>query len=177
MDEHHVDRPCQRGDLLHTDGAVPRMRNNLRTHLAQLQAGKQRDEGSTLIIVLVVMIIGACFVLPTMDYIMTVNMASRLRIQGANSSEVVRGGLRSVLYDPSALYSACAASGVSDPTAVNLAVPPGLSITTKCTTVSNQQQFVPTDLRWALTTTMAGGGPVVPPPPTAPPPPPRPARA
>jgi len=122
-----------------------------------------------LILVLVVIMIGAFFVLPMMTYIMTVNQASRMRIQGANSSEVVRGGLRSVLYDPSALYSACAASGISDPTAINLAVPPGLSITTKCTTVSNQQQFVPTDLRWALTTTMAGAAAVIPPPYDAPP--------
>ena len=145
------------------------MRNRLRIHTAQLMAGKQRDEGSTLIIVLLVILIGAFFVLPMMTYIMTVNAASRTRIQGANSSEIVRGGLRSVLYDPSALYSACAASGLSDPTAINLAVPPGLSITTKCTTVSNQQQFVPTDLRWALTTTMAGAAAVIPPAYVAPP--------
>jgi Tfp pilus assembly protein PilX len=125
---------------------------------------KNRDEGSSLIIALVVIIIGAFFVLPTMTYIMTVNQASRLRIEGANSSEIVRGGLRSVLYNPAALYSACANSGVSDASAINLAVPPGLNISTKCTTTKNAQQWVPSDLRWALATTMAGSAAVIPPP-------------
>jgi hypothetical protein len=123
---------------------------------------RDRDEGSTLILALVVIIIGAFFVLPTMTYIMTVNQASRLRIEGANSSEVVRGGLRSVLYDPSALYSACANSGATDSSAINLAVPPGLAITTKCTTTANSQQFVNSDLRWALSTTMVGASAVIP---------------
>jgi hypothetical protein len=116
-----------------------------------------------LILALVVIIVGSFFVLPTMTYIMTVNQASRLRIQGANSSEVVRGGLRSVLYDPAALYSACTASGISDASAINLAVPPGLAITTKCTTTANASQWVPGDLRWALTTTMVGASAAIPP--------------
>ncbi|HEX2783438.1 MAG TPA: hypothetical protein VHN36_07615, partial [Ilumatobacteraceae bacterium] len=124
---------------------------------------KHRDEGSSLILCLVVIIIGAFFVLPTMTYIMTVNQASRQRIEGANSSEVVRGGLRSVLYDPAALYAACANSGISDPSAINLAVPPGLAITTKCTTTNNAQQWLPADLRWALATTMAGSAATIPP--------------
>ena len=130
---------------------------------------KHRDEGSSLILALVVIIIGAFFVLPTMTYIMTVNQASRLRIEGANSSEVVRGGLRSVLYDPAGLYAACANSGASDASAINLAVPPGLAITTKCTTTANASQWVPSDLRWALTTTMTGSQAAIPPPYVAPP--------
>ncbi|MEO8264626.1 MAG: hypothetical protein ABI706_03855 [Ilumatobacteraceae bacterium] len=128
-----------------------------------------KDQGSTLILALVVIIVGAFFVLPTMTYLMTVNMASRLRIEGANSSEVVRGGLRSVLYDPSALYSACAGSGATDASAKDLAVPPGLNITTKCTTTANASQWVPTDLRWALTTTLVGASTAIPPPYAAPP--------
>ena len=126
--------------------------------------GRDRDEGSTLILALVVIIIGAFFVLPTMTYIMTVNQASRLRIEGANSSEVVRGGLRSVLYDPAGLYSACSLSGATDSSAVNLAVPPGLAINTKCTTTANSQQWVNSDLRWSLTTTMVGASAAIPPP-------------
>jgi len=92
------------------------MKRQLR-HLRQPTQVKGRDEGSTLILCLVVIIIGAFFVLPMMTYIMTVNQASRLRIESANSSEVVRGGLRSVLYDPAALYQACANSGASDASA------------------------------------------------------------
>jgi hypothetical protein len=130
---------------------------------------RNRDEGSTLILALVVVIVGALFVLPTMTYLMTVNAASRLRIEGANSSEVVRGGLRSVLYDPSALYSACSNSGASDASAVALAVPPGLAISTKCTTVGVASQWVPSDLRWALTTTLTGSQAAIPPPYVAPP--------
>ena len=128
---------------------------------------QNRDEGSSLILVLVVMIIAAFFVLPTMTYIMTVNQASRMRIQGANSSEVVRGGLRSVLYDPAGLYSECSKSGAS--AARDLAVPPGMDISTKCTTVGTASQWVPSSLRWALTTTMVGAAAVIPPPYVAPP--------
>ncbi|MEP7045128.1 MAG: hypothetical protein ABI949_00535 [Ilumatobacteraceae bacterium] len=140
-----------------------------RQRAAQARCGKGKDEGSTLILALVVIIVGAFFVLPTMRYIMTVNQSSRLRIQGANSSEVVRGGLRSVLYDPSALYSACSNSGASDASAINLAVPPGLAITTKCTTTGNASQWIPSDLRWALTSTMVGASLLIPPPYVAPP--------
>jgi hypothetical protein len=128
-----------------------------------------KDQGSTLILALVVIIVGAFFVLPTMSYLMTVNQASRLRIEGANSSEVVRGGLRSVLYDPSALYSACATSGVTDASKTRLAVPPGLNIETWCTTTANASQWVPTDLRWALTTTLVGASTAIPLPYVAPP--------
>ena len=78
-----------------------------------------------------------------MTYIMTVNQASRLRIEGANSSEVVRGGLRSVLYDPSGLYAACSNSGATDASAINLAVPPILAITTKCTTTATRHSGFP----------------------------------
>jgi hypothetical protein len=131
-------------------------------------AHQRRDEGSTLILALVVMLVGSFFVLPLMSYIMTVNQASRMRIQGANSAEVVRGGLRSVLYDPSALYSACAPSGATDASAVNLAVPPGLDISTKCTTTANANQWVPSDLRWAMATTMVGAATAIPAPYVAP---------
>ncbi|MEY2582540.1 MAG: hypothetical protein QOE09_2389 [Ilumatobacteraceae bacterium] len=140
-----------------------RLHSILKQHTRPVRADRDKDEGSTLILALVVIIIGAFFVLPTMTYIMTVNQASRLRIEGANSSEVVRGGLRAVLYDPAALYSACSNSGATDPSAVNLAVPPGLAITTKCTTTANSQQFVSTDLRWSLSTTMVGASSVIPP--------------
>jgi hypothetical protein len=115
------------------------------------------------------MLVASFFVLPLMNYIMTVNQASRLRIQGANSSEVVRGGLRSVLYDPAGLYSACAGSGATDNSAIELAVPPGLDITTRCTTTADARQWVPSDLRWALATTLVGAGASVPAPYIAPP--------
>ncbi len=128
---------------------------------------QHKDEGSTLILTLVVIIVGAFFVLPMMTYVMTVNQVSRLRIQSANSSEIVRGGLRSVLYDPSGLYSACSGTGVS--AAQNLAVPPGLPITTQCTTVDQNEQWMPEDVRWALTTTMVGSEVPIPPPYLAPP--------
>jgi hypothetical protein len=127
---------------------------------------RHSDEGSTLILALVVMLVASFFVLPLMNYIMTVNQASRMRIQGANSSEVVRGGLRSVLYDPAALYSACAPSGAT--LAVNLAVPPGMDLKTSCTTTANTSQWIPSDLRWAVATTMVGAEAAVPAPYVAP---------
>lgn len=113
-----------------------------------------RDEGSALILALVLILVGTMMVLPVMKYTMSVTRANRVSSTVADRSEAVKGGLRAALYDPVALYQACVNSGRTTP--VYLATPPGLGIQSWCTTTQDALQDVPSDQRYALATTMVG---------------------
>jgi hypothetical protein len=119
-----------------------------------------RDEGSSMIIALVVMVVGALMVLPVMGYTMSVLRTNKSSSAKLARVEVVEGGLRATLYDPLKLYQACVDSGYS--TAVQLAAPPDLNIESECTTVGSSLQDVPSDQHYALTTTQVGSNAVIP---------------
>ena len=121
-----------------------------------------RDEGSSLILALVVVLIGTMLVLPVMDYTMAVTRSNRVSSAKADRVEAVKGGLRAALYDPVALYQACRNSGRTF--SVGLTVPPGLNIVSSCTTTEDALQDIPSDQRYALATTQVGSGAVIPPP-------------
>jgi hypothetical protein len=124
----------------------------------------ERDEGSALILALVMILVGTMMVLPVMSYTMSVTRANRVSSQKADRTEAVKGGLRAALYDPVALYQACAASGYTAPS-IQLAVPPGLNIASSCLTTDDKNQVdLPSDLRYALATTQVGSGAPIPPP-------------
>ena len=106
---------------------------------------RDRDQGSTLIFALVCILLGSLIVLPLMNYTMSVLRADRVRSNLTERTEAVKGGLRAALYDPVALYQACVNSGRT--TAVQLAVPPGLGISSSCTTTKDALQDVPSDQR------------------------------
>jgi hypothetical protein len=119
-----------------------------------------RDEGSALILALVVLIIGTMMVLPIMNYTMSVIRANRTIATKSDRVEAVKGGLRAALYDPAELYAACLTSGRT--TAVQLAAPPNLGIQSSCTTTKDALQDVPSDQRYAVTTTQAGSELLIP---------------
>ena len=120
-----------------------------------------RDEGSSMILALVVMVVGTLMVLPMMNYTMSVLRANKSSSTKLARIEVVEGGLRATFFDPLKLYQACVESGGN--TAVQLAVPPGLNIESECTTIGSQQRVeVPEDFRFALTTTQVGSNAVIP---------------
>lgn len=125
------------------------------------------DEGSALILALVLILIASFMVLPVMNYTMGVMRTNHVLTDKATRVEAVKGGLRAALYDPAKLYAACLNSGRT--TAVQLAVPPGLGISSQCTTTKDALQDVPSDLRFALATTQVGSNALVPPPYVAPP--------
>ncbi len=128
---------------------------------------RDRDQGSTLIFALVCILLGSLIVLPLMNYTMSVLRADRVRSNLTERTEAVKGGLRAALYDPVALYQACVNSGRT--TAVQLAVPPGLGISSYCTTTKDALQDVPSDQRYAVATTQVGSNALIPAPYTAPP--------
>src|SRR5512143_2015072 len=66
-----------------------------------------RDRGSALILALVMIILGATVVLPTLNYTMTVTSVSRLAMIKTIGNEEVKGGLRTALADPAKLYQEC----------------------------------------------------------------------
>jgi hypothetical protein len=118
------------------------------------------DSGSALIMALIMVIVGSLIILPLLEYTMTVTKSNRTVVRKALGAESVKGGLRAALFDPSKLYTTCAASGWT--TEVQLAVPPGLDISSHCTLISAAQQYIPSNLRYALTTTQVGSQAAIP---------------
>jgi hypothetical protein len=120
----------------------------------------EHDDGSALILTLVFVLIVSLMVLPVMGYIMAVTRTNRVLVDRASRVEAVKGGLRVAMVNPVQLYAACVASGRTS--AVALAVPPGLGIASNCTTTQDALQEVPSNLRWAVTTTQAGSNALIP---------------
>ncbi|MFM2070672.1 MAG: hypothetical protein RLZZ623_935, partial [Actinomycetota bacterium] len=127
---------------------------------------RTRDEGSALILALVVIIIGSMMVLPIMGYTLSVLHANRTAHAKADRVEAVKGGLRAALYSPANLYTACLPSGRT--TSIALAAPPGLGVQSWCTTTKDALQDIPSDQRYALTTVQAGSNTQIPAPYMAP---------
>ncbi len=124
-------------------------------------ATRRRDEGSSLVFALVTIMLGSLIVLPVMTYTISVIRAGNVRSDLGARTESVKGGLRTALYDPVALYQACVNSGRT--VAVDLAVPPGLDIKASCTTTKDALQDVPSEQRYALATAQVGSNAAIPP--------------
>jgi hypothetical protein len=67
----------------------------------------ERDQGGALILALVMIILGALVVLPTLSYTMAVTRHSRVAMTRTSGDEAVKGGLRTALADPGKLYLEC----------------------------------------------------------------------
>ena len=65
------------------------------------------DDGSALIMSLVAIIVATLIVTPMLTYAVSVTRASRLVDNKAQRLEAVKGGLRTALADPVALFKAC----------------------------------------------------------------------
>jgi len=84
--------------------------NLVRRRLEALRLAREcgnSDEGSALILSLVVIIVATLIVTPMLTYAVTVTRASRLVDNKAQRLEAVKGGLRTALADPVALFKAC----------------------------------------------------------------------
>ncbi len=131
---------------------------------------RRGDEGSALILVLVMIVIGSLIVIPTMTYAMTVMRANTVLSEKSKRIEGVKSGLRLALADPKGLYTACGAGGPT--TAVNLASTTnnGNTISTKCYWLSSESSQAANEMRIGLVSTQVGstpdpvlqGGPIVP---------------
>lgn len=127
---------------------------------AKTKDAKTRDDGTALIFALVFIVIGSMMLVPMMSYVSVVLRGDRVQQNKASRAEAVRGALRVTLADPSALYTACSASGLH--TAVALAAPDlGVPVATECTTLSDAVELDATELRVSMTTVQAGSVPPV----------------
>ncbi len=94
-------------------------------------ADRDRDTGSVLPIVLVMMVIGSLIALPMLNYSSTVFRANRVVSQNAAQAEAARAGLRMALADPVALYNSCGNAGLN--LGVELSLPDmDINSTTTC---------------------------------------------
>ncbi len=92
-----------------------------------------RDEGSVLILVLVMMVIGSLVVLPLLNQSSVVFRANTVLSQKTANAEAARAGLRVALADPVGLYQTCNDSVAGLNTAVTLNLPElNVDTTTKC---------------------------------------------
>ena len=82
------------------------IKRRLKAIRAQRAMGSS-DEGSALIMSLVVVIVATLIVTPMLTYAVSVTRASRLVDNKAQRLEAVKGGLRTALADPVALFKAC----------------------------------------------------------------------
>jgi hypothetical protein len=130
----------------------------VRERIDRLRSGRRRpeaDEGSALLIALAIVLIGALIITPLLSYAATVTTSSRIEVTKTARGEAVKGGLRTALANPKALYDACSNSGLH--TEVTLAAP-GLDVgvQTVCTTVNNATELSPSELRVAMEATQSG---------------------
>ena len=116
-------------------------------------ANAERDDGSVLILVLVMIVITSLIILPTMTYAMTVLRANSVLSQKTHRIEGVKSGLRLALAEPAKLYRTCGNAGST--VAVDLADTTlnGETISTKCYMIDVATAQDANELRLGLTTT------------------------
>ena len=113
----------------------------------------ERDRGGALILALVMIILGATVVLPTLSYTMAVTRSSRVAMSRTSGDEAVKGGLRTALADPGKLYLEC--KGGSRTTVHPIAT--GLSgVSTSCNWLSEAYAKNAVDIPYSVATVQAG---------------------
>lgn len=115
----------------------------------------EADDGSSLVIVLAFILIGALFIMPMMQYAVAVTRAGSSQQDKIVRAEAVKGAFRTAMADPKKLYAACSNSGLNEEITLASA---GLDIgvTTECTTVKYALELDNAELRTAMTTTFVG---------------------
>ena len=116
-----------------------------------------RDEGSVLVLVLVLMVVCALLVVPMMSYSIAVLRSNQVLSGKSQDLEGVKSGLRIALADPTSLYKTCGDGGgpnidkILAPVTVN-----GDVVTTKCNFIDFQSAQSADELRLGLTATQVG---------------------
>jgi hypothetical protein len=111
------------------------------------------DRGGALILALVMIILGATVVLPTLSYTMAVTRQSRVAMTRTIGDEEVKGGLRTALSDPGKLYLEC--QGGSRTTVHPIAS--GIAgVSTSCSWLSEAYAKNATEIPYSVATVQAG---------------------
>lgn len=126
-----------------------------------LATDPDRDRGSALLFVLVLIVIGSLMVVPISRYSMTVLRANTVLSSKTKKIEAVKAGLRVALADPVRLYEACGAAGPTVPVALAPTTANNIGVTTECYFIDYQTAQAANQLRYGLTATRAGSTPPV----------------
>ena len=112
-----------------------------------------KDRGAALILALVMMIIGAMIVLPTLSYTMAVTRHSRTAMARTAGDEVVKGGLRTALADPAKLYYECQGGTRTTIHPIASGIP---GATTTCSWLSEKNERDSSKISYSVTTLQSG---------------------
>jgi hypothetical protein len=115
------------------------------------------DEGSALLLVLVLMVVGALIVLPLMDYAMSTGRANTVLSTKTARTEAVKAGLRIAMADSTRLYSRCGPPlGGANTFVVLSATGVDVPVTTKCYFIDQALSLDPTEVRHGLAAVQVG---------------------
>jgi hypothetical protein len=112
-----------------------------------------RDRGGALILALVMIILGATVVLPTLSYTMAVTRQSRVAMTRTAGDEAVKGGLRTALADPGKLYLECQGGSRTTVHPIATAIP---NVSTSCSWLSEAYAKDSTQIPYSVATVQAG---------------------
>ena len=116
------------------------------------RSDEERDQGSALIMVLVVVALASLIVLPMLDYATAVGRQNTVLSTKTKRQEAVKAGLRTVLADPSKVFEYCAEGSPS------LAGPgiDGIDVETTCNFIDFSLAELDEDLHLGLVATRVG---------------------
>jgi hypothetical protein len=123
-----------------------------RTRSPERATRDARDEGSALIMVLVLVAISSLLVLPMLDYALAVGKQNSVLSSKTKQQEAVKAGLRTVLADPSKIYQHCAEDSPA------LAGPgiDGIDVESTCNFIDSSLANLDEDLHLGLAATRIG---------------------
>ena len=117
----------------------------------------RRDDGSVLVLVLVMMVIGTLVVVPIMGYAVSVLRANEVVGERSADAEAVKAGFRYAMAEPYELYERCgpASAGLNNGA---LLPTPGLDVPTetKCYLIGMAAASESAELPYSVATTFAG---------------------
>jgi len=116
----------------------------------------RRDEGSALILVLVLMVVGSLVVLPLMSYAISIGRANTVLSEKTKRIEAVRGALRVALAEPARLYEVCGEAGPTTSRSLASAGIDGIAVSSRCYFIDFASAQDENELRYGLTATQAG---------------------
>jgi hypothetical protein len=114
--------------------------------------GNARDEGSALVLVLVLVAVASLIVLPLLDYATTIGRQNSVLSTKTKRQEAVKAGLRTVLSDPSKIYQHCAEGS---PTLAGPGID-GIDVESSCNFIDSSLAEIDEDLHLGLVATRVG---------------------
>ncbi len=117
------------------------------------------DEGSVLVLVLVLVVIGALIVVPTLNYAVTTMRANTVVVSKTKRQEAVKAGLRVALADPLRLYEHCGTvtgGAIGAPVHEDGSPINDIAISTNCDLLAQASAQESEDLHLGVVVTKAG---------------------